>query len=514
MITSFFLQEEGSRVIHRVSLPCVMGREEGVDLRFADPTVSHRHALISEENDHIWIDDLGSLNGIYVNDVRIEDKAPLKPGDTIRLGRLTFSVCRSYEEVAGDTIAFPSLHTMGDRRLDRQRLKWIYEITVELSEKQDPALLGERFFSRLKDIYQQDQGYLGVFKEDGSLESVFSDASLDSVPVSRSIVDRLLQNGESFILEDALGGEALNKDAAALEMKIRSALCVPLLYHNQIHGLIYLSRSVPGAYSHEDLEFLRTVSCVLAPMVENARLWAEIKGLYASTVDSLKETQSRLIEVERAAAYARLAQAMAHEIRNPLMVIGGMVRRMRRPAPDEPEGAGMQAVMSSVERIETVLREVDGFVKLPPPTKQLRKIDSLILEEIRQHDRDWKEKDIRPQLVVGTSHLMIPIDDTLFRKALSLIFRESLSNVPRGSELSISIRDRGGELEIEIGRRADRTVYCEAFDPALQHKPWVLDLFLNMGHKIIADQDGKLLLDRHSSSVFPMVIRLPRIVKP
>ena len=456
MITSFFLQEEGSRV-HPPGEPAVRDGSR----RRGGPSVcrpdgfctampsSRRKTTIS-----------GSMTGESQRHLRerCEDRGQgaAQTGDTIRLGRLTFSVCRSYEEVAGDTSAFPSLHTMGDPGLDRQRLKWIYEITVELSEKSDPALLGERFLFRLKDIYQQDQGYLGVFKEDGSLESVFPTLPSTACPSAGAFVDRLLQNGESFILEDALGGEALNEDAAALETTIRSALCVPLLYHNQIHGLIYLSRSVPGAYGHEDLEFLRTVSCVLAPMVENARLWAEIKGLYASTVDSLKETQSRLIEVERAAAYARLAQAMAHEIRNPLMVIGGMVRRMRRPAPDEPEGAGMQAVMSSVERIETVLREVDGFVKLPPPTKQLRKIDSLILEEIRQHDRDWKEKDIRPQLVVGTSHLMIPIDDTLLRKALSLIFRESLSNVPRGSELSISIRDRRRRARNRNRPSADR----------------------------------------------------------
>ena len=32
--------------------------------------------------------------------------------------------------------------------------------------------------------------------------------------------------------------------------------------------------------------------------------------------------------MERAAAYGRLAQAMAHEIRNPFMIIGGLVRRI------------------------------------------------------------------------------------------------------------------------------------------------------------------------------------------
>jgi K+-sensing histidine kinase KdpD len=412
-----------------------------------------------------------------------------------------------------DTVILHSMRSTVGKELDHQRLRWIYEITVELSENQDPAVLGRRFFSKLYEIYRQDQGYMGIFRDDGSLEPVFSDVSHKSLPVSKSIVSRLMQNGESFLLADALGEESLKKEESVLALNIRSALCAPLIYHSQIYGLIYLSRSVPGAYDHGDLEFLRTVASVFAPLVENARLWAEINSLYTSAMDSLKKTQSRLIEMERAAAYVWLAQAIAHEIRNPLMVIGGMVKRIPHAEPDGTANPTTRAIMSSVERIEMVLKEVDNFVKLPVPNKQLERIDSVIQEEIELHGTAWEQKDIRPILLVNTPHLMVPLDYELFRKALSLIFKETLSNVPKGTDLKITIHDCGNDIEIVIGQIGDKTKFCRAFDPALQNKPWGLDLFLNMAHKIVSDQGGSILLDPGSRSAFPMILRLQRIEK-
>ena len=179
--------------------------------------------------------------------------------------------------------------------------------------------------------------------------------------------------------------------------------------------MIYLSRGVPGAYDRDDLEFLRTIASVFAPMVENARLWAEIKSHYASAMETLKKTQSRLIEMERAAAYVWLAQAIAHEIRNPIMVLGGMVRRLAPQLPEASRDTTIQPIMSSLGRIEWVLKEVDNFVKLPPPGKQLERIDALLQEEIANFRHEWEEKDIRPILLVNTP----PLDGSPWTRSFS-----------------------------------------------------------------------------------------------
>ncbi len=68
-----------------------IGRSLAADVRFDDPTVSRRHALIVRSPDGVRLLDDRSLNGVYVNGARIDGRV-LEDGDEIIVGRyrLTF----------------------------------------------------------------------------------------------------------------------------------------------------------------------------------------------------------------------------------------------------------------------------------------------------------------------------------------------------------------------------------------------------------------------------------------
>jgi len=272
MMKHIILQEISSGRSHKIDLPSVLGRSNEADLTFSDPTISHRHALIVEIDNEIWVEDLESRNGVYVNDQKIQENTVLKPGDSVQLGETKFLICQGEEEVSEQTLVLHSLDPKTEWRLDRQRLELIYGITAELSENQDLTILGEKIFSKFKEIFKQDRGYLALFQEDGTLRPIFLDAASESMPLSKSIVNRLFQNGESFLLEDALSEASLKKQESVIALRIRSALCVPLVYHEQIYGLIYLDRNIARAYKQDDLDFLRAIAFMLAPLIENARL--------------------------------------------------------------------------------------------------------------------------------------------------------------------------------------------------------------------------------------------------
>jgi hypothetical protein len=67
-----------------------IGRTPDAGVFLDDVTVSRNHALLVRRDDGLYIDDLGSLNGTYVNRRRIESH-PLEDGDEIQIGKYKLS---------------------------------------------------------------------------------------------------------------------------------------------------------------------------------------------------------------------------------------------------------------------------------------------------------------------------------------------------------------------------------------------------------------------------------------
>jgi predicted component of type VI protein secretion system len=88
---------------HPVADGMTIGREE-CDVNLVDPEVSRRHAAIRAAAGSFAIEDLGSTNGTFVNDVRITSATVLSHGDTVRLGATVWTV-----QVADVTAAQPAV---------------------------------------------------------------------------------------------------------------------------------------------------------------------------------------------------------------------------------------------------------------------------------------------------------------------------------------------------------------------------------------------------------------------
>lgn len=71
-----------------------IGRSEAADLSIADQFVSHMHARILRRGAYHFVEDLGSTNGTFLNDRRVETDAQLKVHDALRIGQTTLR----YEE--------------------------------------------------------------------------------------------------------------------------------------------------------------------------------------------------------------------------------------------------------------------------------------------------------------------------------------------------------------------------------------------------------------------------------
>ncbi|HEX5147096.1 MAG TPA: FHA domain-containing protein [Conexibacter sp.] len=84
----YLVFEDGDEpVVHRLAREWTrIGRSLAADVRFDDPTVSRRHALVVRQADGVRVLDDRSLNGVFVNGERIEWHA-LGDGDELVVGR-------------------------------------------------------------------------------------------------------------------------------------------------------------------------------------------------------------------------------------------------------------------------------------------------------------------------------------------------------------------------------------------------------------------------------------------
>jgi EAL domain-containing protein (putative c-di-GMP-specific phosphodiesterase class I) len=83
--------------------PIYIGRDAGLDVRVAHPTVSQVHAEIFSAGGRLWIRDLSSRNGTFVNGNRIQDCHPLALWDIVQFGSIVFRIAEHQDGPADAT---------------------------------------------------------------------------------------------------------------------------------------------------------------------------------------------------------------------------------------------------------------------------------------------------------------------------------------------------------------------------------------------------------------------------
>ncbi len=74
----------------------MMGRSDDIDLVVSDVSISRRHAMIVKRLEDYHVSDLGSTNGTFLNKEPVKTATPLKEGDKLTLGLVTFKF--SYQD--------------------------------------------------------------------------------------------------------------------------------------------------------------------------------------------------------------------------------------------------------------------------------------------------------------------------------------------------------------------------------------------------------------------------------
>jgi EAL domain-containing protein (putative c-di-GMP-specific phosphodiesterase class I) len=243
------------------SLPLRIGRRSDADLYLYSTAVSHEHAEIFERDGSLWIRDLGSTNGTFVNTVQVEGSSPLKEGDTLHFGDLSFRL----------SVYRPPIDTDGGRT----RVLDTSEMSVHLlglREEFAQLMAAESIVPYFQEVQHLDGGETLGYE----LLSRGRLGGLETVPT------------ELFFLAERLGMECELSDLCR-RVGVRAALRLgpsPLCFLN----------THPGELQQLDA-LIQTVS-ELRQAVPDVRMSIEIHEAAVTVPSAVRELRERLEEME------------------------------------------------------------------------------------------------------------------------------------------------------------------------------------------------------------------------
>lgn len=82
---------EGNRIaIER--FPYVIGRHPDCDHQLSHGMISRRHCALVARGNHVWVEDLDSRNGTFINGERVQQPQPIRDGDVLSVAHVAFKV--------------------------------------------------------------------------------------------------------------------------------------------------------------------------------------------------------------------------------------------------------------------------------------------------------------------------------------------------------------------------------------------------------------------------------------
>jgi signal transduction histidine kinase len=297
--------------------------------------------------------------------------------------------------------------------------------------------------------------------------------------------------------------------------RTRSILCVPLKSRDRLVGVLEVINKQGGqGFSDEDLEVLIMLGNMIGPALENAYLYSRLKEKLSLTQEELQAVENKLLQTERLAALGKLSRGVAHEVRNPVMIIGGFARRLqKRLLADDPAQAMIAPILHELHRLEQMVAEIEAFTVLLEPDIKLRDLAGVIERVLAARAGALAERQIVVERQVPQDLPRMPLDDSLIGQALGHLIDNAREAMPRGGRLAliVTLEAKGVRLTLRdtgIGIPPEDLPYV--FDPFFSSKPDGTGMGLTKVYQVITDHRGEIQIKSAPGQGTEVDIWLPR----
>lgn len=224
--------------------------------------------------------------------------------------------------------------------------------------------------------------------------------------------------------------------------------------------------------------------------------------------------QERLLQNERLVVLGQMAAHISHEIKNPLMVIGGFARQVREnfDGPKEKNLAKLQIVIDEIKRLEGFLVEVGRYAKFSEPRLSQGDLNALIQDTCHFLEPILEEKKLVLHLKLDPALPSFPFDPDHIRQVILNLLKNGVEAMEPPGTLSVASRAAAGKILVHItdtGPGVAPEVLAKIFQPFFSTKPRGSGLGLAISQQIMAAHQGEIQINSEPGQGTQVTLSFP-----
>lgn len=223
--------------------------------------------------------------------------------------------------------------------------------------------------------------------------------------------------------------------------------------------------------------------------------------------------EQRLQEAEKMAFIGELSTYMAHEIRNPLVSIGGFANALLRSSSlDEPAQEAARTIYGESRRLESILANILSFARPMQQKRGVFDVADIARQTMNLMTLGSEERNITVQTEIEPQLPVVSGNAENLKQCLVNLVKNAMESMPDGGGIILRARRTNGFVELEVidtGEGIPLDLQRQVFSPFYTTKKDGAGLGLAMTRKLIEGMGGKIALESRPGSGTHMTLSLP-----
>jgi two-component system sensor histidine kinase HydH len=330
------------------------------------------------------------------------------------------------------------------------------------------------------------------------------------------VIKRVISEQKLCLIEDA-GCHECATCSFIKHLGATSFAAAPLVAGGKSLGIIVVDNPQSArVLTQDDLHFLQLFANQAGMAIENSMLYNRVEQAHSS----LREARERLVHGERLAAIGEMAANLAHELKNPLITIGGFAGRLLKSLPNQSrEHAYADTIVKEVGRLEKMLSDILAFSRKPTICYSACNLAEILQDCFSSCAATLEDQGIRLSANIEEANLPLLGDANQLKQVFLNLILNACEVMPDGgllrvhSEISprnkraiaVQISDTGGGIPAEM--------LSQIFNPFFTTKRHGTGLGLAIVNRILLNHDGRITAANDGSgAVFTVTLPLAEAV--